>query len=108
MDEIPPQKQSLRYGNPAFRYVFCEAAAFMHACQVKIVVEVLCRMRAWADEIPSQKQLLHCGDTAITSSPVLCPHCLPEGIGLITCRVCTSHVQYQSTVLDFIAGKHRC
>ena len=23
VDEIPPQKQSLRYGNPAFRYVFC-------------------------------------------------------------------------------------
>lgn len=79
----------------------------MHACQVKILVEVLCRMRAWADEVPSQKQLLHCGDTVIRSAQCFVP-LSARGDRLITCRVCTSHFQYQITVLEFIAGKQRC
>lgn len=79
----------------------------MHACQVSILVEVLCKLRAWADEIPSQKQLLHCADTAIRSAQCFVP-LSARGDRLITCRVSTSHVQYQSTVLEFIAGKQCC
>ena len=55
------QEQSLRHLNPAFRYELCWA--WLPVCMPSEgLVEVLCEMRAWVDEIPPQKQLLRYGN----------------------------------------------